>query len=398
MSAHTWQRIGDVAFVVGASALAFAVGWRSLKKSAEPVALVVKWTITLLLVVGTFMMLTPGLEPAWPVIVLIPALTVGLLWAPSVGDMVSRLMSGGMDGGDTPMERQPFYSIAETKRRNGHPHEAVQAVREQLEEFPGDFPGTMLMASIQAEDLNDLAGAQTTLERWINGPAATPPGIGSALTALADWQLQYAQDPEAARAALERIVQTLPDTAIAHRAAQRLAHLPTVEHLLSGSSAATIGLRPGEKNVGLRQDYTGPAAPAADQDALAEGLVQQLQKHPADTATREKLAVLYAEHYHRLDLAVEQLEQLIGFPNESPKHIAQWLNLLADLHIRVGHDEAAAEAALRRILELYSTPALVKPTMARLASLHGEMKAGRKPQLKTLGRYEKDLGLKRTKE
>ena len=95
---------------------------------------------------------------------------------------------------------------------------------------------------------------------------------------------------------------------------------------------------------------------------------------------------------------MEQLEQLIGFPNESPKHIAQWLNLLADLHIRVGHDEAAAEAALRRILELYSTPALVKPTMARLASLHGEMKAGRKPQLKTLGRYEKDLGLKRTKE
>jgi len=24
---------------------------------------------------------------------------------------------------------------------------------------------------------------------------------------------------------------------------------------------------------------------------------------------------------------------MIGFPNESPKHNAQWLNLLADLHI-----------------------------------------------------------------
>jgi len=94
---------------------------------------------------------------------------------------------------------------------------------------------------------------------------------------------------------------------------------------------------------------------------------------------------------------VEQLEQLIGFPNESPKHIVQWLNLLADLHIRAGQDEAAAEAALRRILERFSTPALVEPTMARLAALHGEMKAGRKPQIKTLGQYEKNIGLKQTK-
>jgi len=39
----------------------------------------------------------------------------------------------------------------------------------------------------------------------------------------------------------------------------------------------------------------------------------------------------------------------------------------------------------------------VEPTMARLAALHGEMKAGRKPQIKTLGQYEKNIGLKQTK-
>jgi hypothetical protein len=397
MSTPVWQRLGDIAFVLAVAALAIALGWRSLRKSAEPAALLLKWVITAVSIIGTILFLPRGSELMWPIMILIPALTIAVIWAPSLGDMVSRLLSGGMDGGGAELEPQPFYSIAETKRRNGHPQEAIQAVREQLAKFPGDFPGIMLLASIQAEDLNDLPGAQTTLERWMQSSAATPHGIASALTAIADWQLEFAQDLEAACAALERIAQTLPGTPLAHRAAQRLAHLPTLEHLLGSTTAATLDLRPGEKNVGLRKDYAGPVLPTVDPEILAESLVKQLEKHPADTAAREKLAVLYAEHFHRLDLAVEQLEQLINFPNESPRHVAQWLNLLADLHIRIGHDEAAAEAALRRILEQFSTPALVEPTKARLAALRGELKAGQKPPLKVLGQYEKNIGLKQAK-
>jgi len=333
----------------------------------------------------------------WPAISIPPAFTIGLLWAPSVGAMMARWLCGDMDGGNTELEPQPFYSVAETKRRNGHPHEAIQIVDEQLAKHPGDFPGVMLMASIQAEDLNDLPAAQATLERWIQGPASTPSGIASALSTIADWQLKFAQDPETARAAFERIVTSFPDTPLAHRAAQRLAHLPTLEHLLASKTAATLVLRHGEKDIGLRKDFIPPGPPSADPDAMAESLVEQLQKHPADTEAREKLAHLYAEHFHRLDLAVEQLEQLIGFPNESPKHIAHWLNLLADLHIRCADDAPAAEAALRRILERFPDTALVAPTLARLASLRGELKARQRTPLKTLGHYEKDIGLKPTK-
>ena len=353
--ALAWQNIFDIGDGVVMAAAAAFVAWRSIRKSAEPLALIFKWGITAFLIFGTIAVLRHFPPLCWPVIVLIPAMTVGLMWTPSIAAIMASAMSGGIDGGDRELEPQPCYSMAQTKRCNGHPQEAVQLLREQLEKFPGDFPGVMLLAAIQAEDLRDLAGAQATLENWIQGPAATPQGLASALTALADWRLQFARDPEAARVALERIVRTLPDTPLAHQAAQRLAHLPTAEHLMASRPGATVDLPPREKDIGLRKTFPGPVA-ASDPDAVAEGYVKQLEKHPADTDTREKLAVLYAEHFHRLDLAVDQLEQLIAFPNESPKHVAHWLNLLADLHIRVGRDMAAAEAALRRILEQFPTP------------------------------------------
>jgi len=45
-----------------------------------------------------------------------------------------------------------------------------------------------------------------------------------------------------------------------------------------------------------------------DPAALAAGYVQQLTKHPLDNEVREKLALLYAEHYQRPDLAGMELE------------------------------------------------------------------------------------------
>ncbi len=397
MNPSTWRivlDIGTAALLLGGG-IAFA--WRCLRKSAEPAKLVVKWIVSAGIIVGTVLLLRHMPEWTWPIAMVPVGIAMAVMWAPGLGAMLASPLTDAIDGGDVPLEAQPFYSIAETKRRNGHPQEAIALVREQLEKFPGDYHGALLLASILVEDMNDLPGAQLTLERWMEGPAATPQGRASALTAIADWHLQFAQDPEAARLALERIVNELPDTPFAHQAAQRLAHLPTVEHLVAARTSATVDLRPGEKNIGLRPDYTGPAAVVEDPGALAEECVQQLQKHPADTATREKLAVLYAEHFHRLDLAADQLEQLIAFPNETPRHIVQWLNLLADLQIRFGKDLAGAEATLRRILEQFPSPATAEPTLARLASLQAELKRGQTTQVKTMGHYEKDLGLKKAK-
>jgi len=66
--------------------------------------------------------------------------------------------------------------------------------------------------------------------------------------------------------------------------------------------------------------------------------VKHLEQHPLDTEVREKLAILYADHYQRLDMATGELEQLIEEPNQPSKRVAHWLNLLADLQIRHGAD------------------------------------------------------------
>jgi tetratricopeptide (TPR) repeat protein len=398
MNPTLWRILLDIGFIL---LMAACAGWAArhfLRKSQDASRLLFKWLISAGIVGGTI-----WLEQDFPpelraFVAIAPAAALGFMWAPSVGSMMSNLLTNSIDGGDVPLDAQPFYSIAETKRRNGHPLEAIAAVREQLAKFPGDFHGTMLLASILAEDMKDLPGAQAALERWIAGPGATPHGMASALTALADWHLQLAHDREAARIALERIVKALPDTPIAHRAAQRLAHLPTAEFLASARTPVPLNLRVGGKNIGLLQDYKdykGPMPPKEDPDALLEEYVHQLEKHPADTATREKLAVLYADHLHRLDLAVDQLEQLIAFPHETPRNIVHWLNLLADLQIRCGKDLAAAKLALRRIIERFPSPALSEPALARLAAMGYEMKSGQPTELKTLGHYEKNIGLKK---
>jgi hypothetical protein len=86
---------------------------------------------------------------------------------------------------------------------------------------------------------------------------------------------------------------------------------------------------------------------------------------------------------------------LAALPNATPHDIAQWLNLLATLHIRHGNDMVAAENALRRIIDRFPKSAVATRAMTRLATLQAELKAAATPTAaKALGVYEKNLGLK----
>ena len=60
-------------------------------------------------------------------------------------------------------------------------------------------------------------------------------------------------------------------------------------------------------------------------------------------------------------------------------------------------DLAGAEATLRRILDRFPSPALAEPAKTRLASLEWELKSSRTTEVKTMGQYEKNLGLKKAK-
>jgi len=86
---------------------------------------------------------------------------------------------------------------------------------------------------------------------------------------------------------------------------------------------------------------------------------------------------------------------LAALPNAAPHDIAHWLNLLATLHIRHGHDMEAAENDLRRIIERFPKSAVATRAVTRLATLQAELKAAANTTAaKALGVYEKDLGLK----
>jgi tetratricopeptide (TPR) repeat protein len=393
--AFTWSGSFDVlCWLIVLPALA-VLSYRSLGRSEDPAKLIFIWIISAALVLLIQRMVAARVGgPYLPLFILIPAVFLSVFWAPIIGRLVAKPLTDTFTGGDEADELKPFYYLAEGKRRQGLLEEAAAEVRKQLEQFPGDAAGYMLLAAIQAEDMHDMKAAEATLAELLAQRSLAPQAAVSALHALADWQLQFGRDTGAARTALERVVQLFPDSQFAHAAQQRIAHLGGVEETRQFRENAKFGVQERLRKIGLEKG--APTEPeAVDAEAVAAEYVKQLEQFPADTEAREKLAVLYAEQFQRLDLAADQLEQLIAVPDETPKHVASWLNLLATLQVRYGKDRAAAESALRRIMERFPQTSLAEIAATRLASLSLEMKAGEQSQSKRMGAYEKDLGLKK---
>jgi ABC-type transporter Mla subunit MlaD len=138
----------------------------------------------------------------------------------------------------------------------------------------------------------------------------------------------------------------------------------------------------------LRPVETDPATVAA-------ALVKHLEEHPLDSHERESLAVVYANHYQRLDLAADQLEQLIQQPNQPAKNVVHWLNLLADLQVQGGSSVEEVQRTLQRIIDQYPDLAAAGNAQRRLDVVKLELKAKQKSQAVKLGSYEQDLGLKK---
>ncbi|MGA2174352.1 MAG: tetratricopeptide repeat protein [Verrucomicrobiota bacterium] len=373
------------------------LGYRKLEQSDDRPKLIVKWSVSAaLLVLMRWMIADRYGGPFLVLRILIPAVILAALWAPTMGRLLTKPLTDSITGGDEEVELKPFYYAAEGKRRQGLFDEAIAEVRGQLERFPGDAAGYMMLATIQAEDKHDVRAAEATLEELLAQPGLKPHAAVSALHALADWQLQFGRDTAAARAALERVVKLFPDSQFAHAAEQRLAHLGGVDETRRQRENAKFEVQTSLRKIGLEKG--GPTEPAkVDADALAAECVKQLEQYPADTEVREKLAILYAEHFQRLDLAAAQLEQMIALPEETPKHVARWLNLLATFHIRCAKDRPGAEQALRRIIERFPKTAMAEVAATRLGLLPLELKAGQPTPPKRMGTYEKDLGLKKPK-
>ena len=377
------------------------VFWRTLKKTDDPVGLIVRWVVTVLLVgsmIKTSMpLIRHGAEISVVAGVLIAAthgIIISLFWARTWAEGLFKPLTNLFDGGDEEPELRPIYSRAEAKRQKGLYNDAVREIRKELDKFPNDFTGHMLLGQIQAENLNDLQGAQITIEKVINHGGLAPGNFAGALHQLADWHLKFGRDRDSAEQALQKIVEALPNTQFAQTAAQRIAHLPATEQLLKGYEPERVRLGHYEKYVGLKQRADEPVQTTEDPAQVASRYVQHLQQHPHDCEVREKLALIYAEYYRHIDMARREIETLIGQPGVSPKQIVRWLNLLADLQINVANDVAAAQRTIYRIETLFPATAHADQARMRVANLKTEAKRHEAQHTLKLGSYEKDLGLK----
>jgi outer membrane protein assembly factor BamD (BamD/ComL family) len=317
-----------------------------------------------------------------------------IIWRREVAELVAKPFGALYDGGSESAEPQAFYSIAEAKRKRGKYTEAMDEIRKQLTQFPTDFTGQMLLAEIEAENLKDLPAAAVTIQRICQQPDHAPRNLAYALNTLADWQLKYALDPDAARAALEQIVARLPDSEFALLAEQRIGHLASREFLTNARAPIPVHVPEGARNIGLMKSSAHLAPAAADPAQRATELVNHLNQHPQDTEAREQLAILYADHYQRLDLAVGELSQIINQPHQPARSVIRWLNLLADIQVRHGSPYDTVAETLTQIIERYPNQAAADLARNRLDLLRLELKAKQTPTSVKLGTYEQNIGLK----
>lgn len=365
-----------------------------IRKSYDPTVMLLKWCFTIPFVI--FCIWGGGhMGLGGPFMIVFMAVVLTYVWAQNISELVSRPLSGLFDGGDEPMEKKPLYSIAIAKRKRGQYPEAIEEVRKQLKRFPHDYEGTLLLASIQAENMNDLHGATMTLKNFC-APHRTPePHVAAALTQLADWQMKIGLDVDAARGSLQQIADRYPNTETALKAEQRIAHLTETERiLLEQHDRPRLVVKEGVHNLGLRDD-----AQVAQPDELlpgqqAEEYVRHLQMHPNDSEVREKLATIYARDFKRLDLATMELALLINETRHSAKQIAGWLNLLANFQVELGADIETVRETLRKIVDLFPELPLAQVTQRRMARLESEFKGRVQSTSLKLGNYEQNIGLK----
>jgi len=393
---------GLILLVVGIL-LVGAIAWRWMKGSRdEPGWLITKWLISLgviaLAAFGIVPVIMQGGYAAFAMVYIAGCgLILAVLWTPNITAFLAKPFGDLIDGGDAPPEPEALYSIAIANRKRGRFVEAIAEIRKQLDRFPNDVTGQMLLAEVQADDLKDLEAAQLTIERFVAQEGHAPKNVAYALNALADWQVKYARDVEGARETLRRIEDLFPETEEALLAAQRLSHMGDAEYLLNRGNRAAIALKPVPENLGLVKDYTPWKPVEEDKGQLAQKYVAHLEKYPADMETREKLAMLYAEYYGRVDYAVAQIEQMIHQPGQPMKQVARCLNLLADIHINFAGDMEAARQALERIIELYPKYAVAENARQRIAHLRLEMKGHEVKDGVKMVTYEQNIGLKRFK-
>jgi tetratricopeptide (TPR) repeat protein len=370
------------------------------KKSEDPARMLFKWVLTSGVLTFMFLVVGPivGGEGYGAAFVGVPltavcGLVLAIIWRHSLAGMIAKPFGSLYDGGSTPPEPMPVYSTARARQKQGKYAEAVMEIRKQLSRFPTDVEGQFLLAQILAEDLKDLPAAHLAIEHFCSQPGHAPKNLAFALYSMADWYLSVGHHKEAARQCLDRLIELLPNSEHALGAAQRIAHLAAPDFELEPRKFV---VKEGPPGVGLAPRSPPSTAEPEDGHRRAAEFVEHLRQHPLDCEVREQLAVIYADHFGRLDLATDQLMQMIEQANQPARNVARWLNLLADIQIRCGADLETVQATLQCIIDRDPQLAAAELARNRIALLKLELKGKEKSQAVKLGSYQQNIGLKRS--
>jgi hypothetical protein len=245
----------------------------------------------------------------------------------------------------------PTYSRAVSKIKFGKYKDAEWEVISQLEKSENDFEGWMMLAELYARQYRNLDDAARVIFDVCRHPDTQVFQKSLACHKLADWQLEIAENPLGARAALELLARLTPGSHFARMAEQRMRQIPsTVEEFDEAKKPRRIRLPV------LKEEPAVPVmkvSPAADAVSEANRLTEKLTEDPNDITARQKLAAVLAEKLGKIDLAAEQLRLLIDLAEPSDEQKALWSAQIASWEFSRDQDNERFAAALRNIVRTY---------------------------------------------
>lgn len=359
-------------WTAGLAAFGWFFWWRMKRSEAGEGVIITKVLVTGVLVFALVRHVAPLALDGYGAIVGVPLLAailimLSIMWRHEILGIVADPLGDMIDGGKEQVKPQPFYTHAEARRMAGDIPGAVAAVREQLEKFPSDFDGRMRLATLLAEDSEDLPGALAVIEDTLQLQGIEPGQISYALNTAADWHLKFARDAESARLAVERITTLAAGTNAALRAQQRLANFTTQETIEREDNRKEIVIPESDRKLGLkRKKFAAPEK--LDINAEEARLRGRLAKNANDWTAREELARLYVEQFEFYERGLQELEILITTPRQPQREVVRWLHQRADWQVKLFNDVEGGRATLKRIQTLY--PKTAAAERAGIAMLH----------------------------
>ena len=373
----------------------------------DPVKVIGLWVLSFVAFFGIAYSAVAAQEGFALILVLLVAVLIavllGLAWTPTIVNTLVSPLTTALSGDDTVAYEGPAYGQALAKRKRGQYEDAVEAVEVQLAQYPGDFDGLMLKASIQAENLDDLPAAAATIQETLQDPDKVRFNLPVALNKMADWQLRIAGDASAAKRTLEKIREALPGSQAAQLASQRLASLDASEESEAAAEDFNESYRHLVEESAAKDDFTGPLEiprpvevdPLQTDEAKLQTCLRRVALHPDSINNREELAALYLGHMKQPALAIQQYEHLLTLPGTTIHQKTAWLNKVADIQIKSGETYESIRATLLLIISLNPKAAPAALAEQRIAYLRVEMRGVNKKSKKLqLGSYDEDVGLK----